>query len=47
MPDEFIPLAIPNITEAEGANLQKCIETTFAKNGSPNYQGLISSLTAR
>ena len=29
MSEEFIPLAIPNITEAEGANLQKCIETTF------------------
>jgi len=29
MSEDFIPLAIPNITEAEGANLQKCIETTF------------------
>lgn len=29
MSDEFIPLAIPNITQAEGDNLQKCIETTF------------------
>ncbi len=29
MPDTFIPLAIPNITQAEGDNLQKCIETTF------------------
>lgn len=29
MSDEFIPLAIPNITEAEGENLQECIRTTF------------------
>jgi len=32
MTQERIPLAVPNITEAEGKNLQRCIETTFVSS---------------
>jgi len=42
----FIPLAIPNITQAEGDNLQECIRSTFVSTVGPFVNELETRIAA-